>query len=350
MFNSADENYLGIDLGTTSIKLVELAKAGSKVRLRTYGFTEPKVIKPIDWQNDPASAAEIIKRLADESGVSSRRAVSALPAFSVFSSIISLSSVPDKDLAQAVYWEAKKVIPLPLNEMRLNWTLMEDDGDAAKNPAKKKEKRVLLIGAPKSLVEKYEEIFRLAGFELSSLEPETLSLVRSLVGNDHLVNILVDIGSLTSDVVVVDNVVPMFSRSIDVGGMTITRSIATQLGVAAERAELFKFDLAADAFDSLKGGASKAIAEALEPVLNEIKYAVGLYQSKNQKNIDKIVLSGGSSLLPGLSEYFSRVLNLRVVVASPWSRISYPVDLEPLLNGIAPRMAVAAGLAMKNIK
>ena len=94
----------------------------------------------------------------------------------------------------------------------------------------------------------------------------------------------------------------------------------------------------------------KTIVETISPIVNEMKYAIGLFSSKNNKKTEKIILSGGSALLPNLANYLTKVLDIKVIVGDPWSRISYPVDLKPLLNEIGPRMSVAIGLALREIE
>src|SRR3989339_309017 len=279
------KNYVGIDIGSTSIKIVELEQAGSGARLVNYGFSETTKFIPSNWHENEKLTANIINEIYKKANIKSRSAVAALPTFSVFSSILNLPNVSKKELASSVHWEAKKVIPLPLEEMILDWKIIKNEKD-------KSNIKVLLTGAPKSLVKKYINIFKEAQINLMSLETETFSLIRSLIGNDKSTIMMVEIGANTTDVSIVDNGIPMLNRSIDIGGMTITKAIAKNL---------------------------------------------------------KIILSGGSVMLPNLANYLSKILDINVIVGDPWSRISYPEDLKPLLHEIGPRLSVAIGLAMREI-
>jgi Tfp pilus assembly PilM family ATPase len=92
------------------------------------------------------------------------------------------------------------------------------------------------------------------------------------------------------------------------------------------------------------------VAETISPVVNEIKYAINLFQTKHRKDTEKIILSGGSSLLPDLTGYLGKILDMKVIIGDPWSRVSYPEDLKPLLQEIGPRMAVAIGLAIRELE
>jgi len=339
----SNKSYLGVDIGTSSVKLVELKKENDKVKLVTYGFTESlSGIKKTDVEQ----TVKIINKVLDKAGVTSKNAIAALPTFSVFSSVINLSGIVDKDISSAVHWEAKKVIPLPLDEMILDWRKIETD-------AKENNKgniKVLLTGAPQSLVKKYIEIFKNLQINLLSLETEIFSLIRSLIGNDKSTIMIVEIGANTTDISIIDKGIPVLTRSIDVGGMTITKAISGNLNIGMERAEQFKYDMGIGSYNSQDNSIPKTIIETISPIVNEIKYASNLFQTKNNKAVEKIILSGGSSTLINLSGYLSKTLNINVVVGNPWSRVSCPVDLKPLLDEIGPRMSIAVGLAMRELE
>ncbi len=334
-------NFIGIDLGSTSIKIVELKKEKNQLRLVNYGFSETTVPIKIEQTGDLKSIVKIIKKIQRKSGIKSSEAYTALPTFSVFTSVLNLSNVASKDIPSAVHWEAKKVIPLPLEDMILDWKPI--DKPSKKGPSNV---RVLLTGAPKALVKKYTSIFKETNIHIKSIETETFSLIRSLLGNDKTTSMIVEIGASTTDVSVIDNGIPMLNRSIDIGGDTITQALSKKLNIKTEHSEQFKYDLGAGSVGDESNPASKIILETLAPVVNEIKYAMELYLNKNKASTEKIILSGGSALLPDLPEYLSKVLDKKVLIGNPWDRVSCQVDLKPLLEEIGPRMSVAVGLAM----
>jgi type IV pilus assembly protein PilM len=345
-------SFLGIDIGTSSIKIVEMKKEAGQAKLLTYGFSENRKVIQAEGHNNPAYIAGIINRICNESGMSSRTAVSALPTFSVFSSIINLSSVNKKDIDSAVHWEAKKVIPLPLEDMILDWKIISG-GQAANEQDKNqtsKNVKVLLTGAPKSLVKKFIDIFKEAKINLLSLETETFSLVRSLVGNDKAPVMIVELGASTTDISIINGGIPILSRSIDVGGVKLTKEISGFSKIEMEKAEQFKYDLGVSALDSADSGIPQVVTDVISPIVNEIKYALNLFHDKYNLQAEKIILSGGSALLPNLTSYLEKILNIKVLIGDPWARISYPVDLGPLLAEIGPRMSVAIGLAMREIE
>ncbi|MCK4539955.1 type IV pilus assembly protein PilM [Candidatus Parcubacteria bacterium] len=346
--NSA--SYMGIDIGSTGIKIVELKKESGKIKLVNYGFSESEKSEIVDWQNNSELSAKVIKKIIREAGISAQSAISALPTFSVFSSVLNLSNIPKKDIASAVHWEAKKVIPLPLEDMILDWKEIDASREKQNKKKNANDVKILLTGAPRVLVKKYIEIFKLAKINLLSLETETFSLIRSLLGNDKSTIMLVEIGASTTDISVVDSIIPMLSRSIDVGGEKITETIGKNLNISLDKSEQFKYDLGVSSINSHGGNELKAITNAISPVVNEIKYVVNHFHGKNNKKIEKIILSGGSVLLPNLTGYLAKILDMKIIIGDPWSRVSYPRELRPLLQEIGPRMAVAIGLAIRELE
>ena len=376
LFSSAP-SYLGIDFDSTSIKVVELRNESGRPRLVTYGYSDIELdqIDGTDIKKSHPDTAKIIRQVCKEAKVTTTKVITALPAFSVFSSILNLPAMSKKDLSSAVQWEAKKVIPLPIEEMILDWKVIEDEtaAGATKNTVvdedlednnnlrkkgflkiNNKQKagrytRVLLTAAPKDLVKSYVDIFKEAGLNLLSLDTESFSLIRSLVGNDKSGLMIVDIGSVVTNISVVVNNIPILNRSIDVGGLTVTKAVANSLNVTLQRAEQFKYDIGMNPKRMGQGSVPKTIETTLRPIVDELKYSLNIYKNQSQKSIEKIILTGGSSMLLNLPEYLSQELGLRVFVGDPWARVIYPEELKPVLDEIGPRYSVAIGLAMRDI-
>ncbi|MFA6227808.1 MAG: pilus assembly protein PilM [Patescibacteria group bacterium] len=369
MFGSKKNNYLGVDLGSSSIKVVELANYSGRPRLVTYGFTEksPTNISESGIISDVEETAAILREVCRKSKVTANKAVAALPNFSVFTSILTLPSLSKKDLAAAISWEAKKIIPMPLEEIILDWKIVEEfevgGGGADKlpelsqeaNPLKKifskpkKNVRVLLTGASKQLIKKYIDIFAKCGLTLLSLETESFALIRSLLGDDKSTVMIVDMGAATSSLVVVSKGVPVLNRSLELGGQALTKAISMALNVNLDRAEQFKQDLSLDS-ETSENSLPQTVEKAFAPILNEISYTINLYQDSNNTKIDKLILTGGTALLGHLSGYLSNNFNINTVIGDPWARVVYPVDLKPILDRVGARFAVPVGLAMREIE
>lgn len=348
------KSFLGVDLGATSIKIVELKEEAGRARLLTYGYTEQSIGYPEkEFTETPERAIDLIKKICVKARTVSKQAVAALPSASVFSSVINIPAAPGKDLAEAVRWEAKKIIPLPLEEMILDWKVLTPETAAGVTPpvAPQKTTRVLLTAAAKNLVKKYLDIFKGAGLNLVSLETETFALVRALVGVDKSTVIVVDMGAASTAISIIENGVPFLNRSLNVGGINITKEIAASLGIDFNQAEQMKYD--AGMSPGAGGGVSKIVERALSMLLNEIKYCANIYQNQEggtEKKIEKVILTGGGALLPNFVEYLSGALNMRVYAGNPWARIIYPEELRPILDQVGPKFSVAIGLAMRELE
>lgn len=364
------QNYLGVDIGGASLKLVELKNEKGRPKLVTYGYIErPTQLLKVDNPEAKRRIVDAMKHVIEKAKVGTDQVVAALPSYTVFSSIITLPEMKDKELDAAVRWEAKKIVPMPLEKMILSPEVLdnyEDHGNipsqnssgSGMNPADnvaqvrtkpKKYKKILLTAAPADLVNHYIDIFKMAGLNLVKLETEAFALERALVGHDRAPILLVDLGATTTNITVVVSSVPVINRSIDLGGQTITKTIASSLNVDADRAEQFKRDFGLIPSAASGNQIPKRIEFMVSSVVNEIHYVLNLYHNQSTARIEKIVLTGGSAWLPNLPQYLSQVLNTKVIIGDPWARVMYPVELKPALAEIGPRLAVAVGLAMREI-
>ena len=365
IFSRKPKSILGIDVGASAVKLVELTRDGGRARLRTYGFTERSA--PVAG-SDPREAVSdmgvIIRALRDRCGATATTAIASLPTFSVFSSIITVPEMPKKELPNAIRLEAKKFVPLPLEEMILNWEILpklpesmqrkesprdvKTAGDLTQRTISggtTKPLAVLITAAEKKLVARSVDIFKAAGITLASLETEAFALVRSLVGNDRSTLLLVDVGARNTDLSLVAEGIPLLNRSIDLGGDRCTEEIAKATRLSWRAAEQLKHDIARVP----RPEALPIFTSVLAPLVNEIRYITGVHQSHSGGRIEKIILTGGSSALVALASFLASQLSLTVVLGDPWARVATPADLAPVLADIGPRMSVAVGLAMRGI-
>jgi type IV pilus assembly protein PilM len=348
------KTFLGVDIGTAGAKLVQLKEEGGRAKLHTYAFFDRTLKETgeslLDMQDFGVAA---LKEMIKKSKCTATRAIASLPISSVFMSVLSVPRMNEKDQRGAIEVQARKIIPIPLEEMILDVKNITSP-DEEKKPKDEKSKyiKVLLTAAPKKLVAKYMAMLKGAGFEVASIEPEAFSLVRSLVGKDKSTLMIIDIGALRTSVMVVSEGIPYLTRSIDVGGIKFTKAAAASLGVSEEEAEMMKADLRADA--SLAPGSIAKVFEApAMQIVNEILFSLKLFSGLEEakgKTIDKIILTGGGSLLPNLDAFISAKVNLRVFRGDPWARILYPDAARPALDEIGSRFSVAVGLAMREFE
>ena len=341
-----------MDIGLSGIKFVELSNESGHARLVTYAYMDTPAENFDQLFGEHAEeTAKNIKEMLAKARTTTKSVIAAVPVSSIFTSIISVPASNEKELKEAIIWQAKKLIPVPLEEIQLDSKVIEG---ALKVEGQKKVSRVLLTGAPKNLVNKYIDILnKRCGLSLVSLETETFAQVRSLIGKDHSSIMIIDIGFQRTNISVVSQGVPFLNRSIAIGGDAITQNISQMLGISYSQAETMKRDIRSMQSFAPAGDLNAILATLMKPILSEIKYSFSLYQGQGdageQRRIDKIIVTGGSSLLPNLAEFLTQSMNVNAYLGDPWARVVYPLDLRPILDEIGPRFSVAIGCAMRDI-
>lgn len=368
------DTFLGVDIGASGIKLVELANRKGRAQLMTYGYTElPSTEGGDALFEQPKEAGLLLAELVRKSGVKATQAMAALPSSRVFTTILSVPALKDKKLLKPMIdAEVAKLSPLPISEMITYSTFLDGDeqvvkkdvkkgevdqtpGATEKDQEKKKHVRVLVTGAAKTFVQKYIEIFKAAKLELKAIDTESFAFVRSLVGKDKSPVVILDLGARRTNIIIVEKGIPFVTRSINIGGALVTDRLKGQMNIGDEDAERMKRDMVhmPTQTSGLPGDLPKLFESVLQPLVNEIRYALQLYagmELSEEKKVEKIILTGGSSQLPRLAEYLAEVLNMNVYRGDPWARVVHAKDLTTVLEEIGPRMSVAIGLGMREME
>ncbi len=354
------KSVLGVDIGTTSVKIVELSrKNDGRMRLETYGSLESVVHKQAIEETlqsstekiSDAQAASMVKKIIKEANVKTKRVVMSAPVFSTFTSVIEFPEMSEQEIESAIKFEARQYVPVPLSEVVLGWNIIGKKtydllgGGSASNKV-----LVLIVAIPKELSNKFANIARLSNLQLVALETESFALIRSLLGNDKSTVVLVDIGSRATNISVVSGGFIRVSRGLDTSGAEITKVLAGGMGIDMKRANELKRSV------GLKmDGSNKQVAEVILPIVDiimgETKRIIDVFSKKegSESQIERIILAGGSAGIPGLAERFTEVTKVKAMVSNPWSRVEYPEELGNILNMIGPSFAVAVGLAMREI-
>src|SRR3989339_1063410 len=338
------KSFLGVDIGASSIKVVELGLEKGRPKLLTYGYSERQEMNgaasPFD---DVQATGKLLAHVCKEAGVKTVHTMTALPTSGVFSTILTLPYRKEKrEMQTLVDVEAAKLTPIPFEQMVTYSTYLDDLGK--KNiPVQKKEEasslkppvteekkltHVLVTGAAKTLVQKYVEIFKTAKLDLQAIDTEAFALTRALIGKDKSATLIIDLGSQRTNLTIVEKGIPFISRSMNIGGDTITRRLQEQMQFSFTEAERMKRDLGVTSQTQAREETLPPLLETfIQSLLNEIRYAFQLYanmEMAQQKNVEKVILTGGSAHLPGIPHYLSKSLNLNVYRGDPWARISYP--------------------------
>src|SRR3989344_6137527 len=231
MLFKKNKSHLGVDIGTSNIKIVQLKSQDGKFILETYGLVNAAYqISNKDSPQIINKTADILRNLLKKAGTTTNRIVASLPNSVVFTSVIELPKIPEDEVQAAVEFEAKKYVPLPLNEVALSWSVLTPGS----LPSEAKEK-VLLTAVTHAIIDNYLKVFSQAGLEPDALEIEALALIRSLVGEDAKNILLIDIGAKNTSLNLVENGYLRLSKNLSVGGDTVTSSIAQSLNINFDR-------------------------------------------------------------------------------------------------------------------
>ncbi|HYF05587.1 MAG TPA: type IV pilus assembly protein PilM [Patescibacteria group bacterium] len=332
-FLSKSKSIVGIDIGTSDIKLVQVTH-DKQITLDTYGivnlpydlgakFTEQSIIQ----------TAGILKELTLKARITAKKCVISLPNSTVFTSVIEMPKLSESELSSAMEFEAKKYVPLPTSEINLSWTVVSESQVTGNY-------QILLTAVPKQVQANYLKLFSLANLDLRVVEIESLALIRAIVDSSTSNCVIIDMGAKTTSISFVSKGLLQLTRNIGIGGETITNRIAQALNISVPRAEQFKRDF----------GVSQAtfIPEAIKPVLgsikNQVKQLIALYKNNNIE-IDTVLLVGGGANIPGLAEYMAD-LAPHVSFANPLQKVTVRPDLSALLENYKYHLAIAIGLAL----
>ena len=338
-FEKTSGRFLGIDIGTYSIKVVELSQAGKRTKLDNYGEMSAsalyeKSFRTFDKSTLSVSSSEVgktIRAIIQEAKMKSRKAYFSIPDFSSFFTTLTLPSMAQEEIPQAVQYQARQHIPLPLSEVTLDWQLIGEG-------------KVLLVAVPTEVVYQYQKIARDSQLELLAMEAEVFSLTRSLVRQDKDPFILIDIGARSTTISIIDGGKLRNSHSFDVAGGDFTDNLSRGLYIDHKNAEEMK---------QQQGLLSKenrgAFLPLVDMILEEAKRISHDYFLKEQSNIQKVTIAGGSANFPGLKEYFAENLAKTVEIANPFKDIYYPPVLETTLKKMGPSYAIAVGAALAGL-
>lgn len=336
--NSND--FIGIDVGSTAIRLVQLRKTGDKYSLVAFGSAQlPPNIAQSDSKLDMQKVAQVIQQLIKSSKVSTRNVVTALPGSTVFSTVIKMPPMSQSELTQAVKYQAEQNIPLKIEDVRIDWQIVRKNDDTG-------ESAVMVVAAPKAKVERTMELFGMADLDVVYLETTSIATARALSNESDPLFMIVDVGASKTELSIVENGVVTHVRTMPSAGYAMTRSISQNLGLDSPQAEQFKtkFGLSQD---KLEGQVLKSMRPILGTITDEIQRSIKFYLDQYGSSVGRIVLTGGSSRMPELTSYLKTILNMEVVYGNPWSKVVFQPELTEKLNINSAEFACAVGLAMR---
>ena len=335
---------VGIDIGTSSIKVVELNSQGGSFALKSAGavaYTGPEIDPNLKDEKEMANMSAVIKKLMHDAKISSRDVVMSLPETQVFTRVMQFPLLNDQEIASAVKWEAEEYIPIPLSDAIVEHQILERR-ESSTPPSV----LVLIIAVLRTLVERYVQILEKAGLNVVAVETELTSMIRSLAPAKGTV-MVVDFGSKSTDIAIAKDSQLYFTRSIPTAGQAFTRAVTQALNANPVQSEQYKKTYGLNP-NQLEGKVGQALTPIMRTIAQEIKKAIHYYQMNLGGEVPtSVTFSGGSSAMPGLTPLFSNLLGMEVNMGSPFSRVKVDESAMKTLANFAPLYSVAVGLAMR---
>lgn len=356
------DSVLGIDIGSSSIKIVQLKKKGGKAVLETYGALSLGPYASTDIGTLTNLPTDILaKALVDvlkESNTTTTNGALAIPSIASLIFIITLpGNIKDSDLANIIPVEARKYVPVPIAEVTLDWWMLPNEAqnqdqstDTMQNPvdiSKTMNTEVLVVAIHNDTLSKYRELLTASNINSHFFEMEIFSAIRSSFNYELAPVVFIDFGASKTKVTIIEYGIVKSFHIINRGSYDITKNISTSLAISFKEAEDLKRSV------GMSTNANQAVADVVKISIDYIlaeSYAIVLaYQKKYNKAISKVILMGGGSQTLGLMDKVSEVFSVEVMYADPFTKAEAPAFLEPILKQSGPEFAVALGLALRQL-
>ncbi len=336
--------FFGLDIGNHSLKVVQV-KYISPDTVQLLKLSKADIAQGLINNTEVNTLADEIKRLRDSSGISTKKVVIALPESSVFSRLILLPEVEENKLEQAIYYEAKQYLPVPVEDVQLEWIPVNRSQSEGKVFV-----QYLLVAAPKKIVGQYVDLMTLAGLDPIAIETETVATARSYTYNQDFAEgvLVMDFGGSNTDISVIKGKNVIFSQSIGNGSDVLTKSLVSEFNLDMMQAEQYK-----RIYGLLKDQADGKIATALDPMMkiitNEINKTINYFKEHLRENTPtQIYIVGDGARLPGLAEYLVQSLGIPAMVNDPILSLKIDDKLRAEITQMSTvGFSVALGLALK---
>ena len=349
LFAKKEKSVLGVDIGSSSLKVVQLRKEHGQAVLETYGELS---LGPYGGsevgQATNLSAEQITETLKDllrEAQVTTTNCGVSIPFSRSLLILVELPYRADAEEQKTVIeLEARKYIPVPVSEVQLDWFIVP-----YRNPsddAKSKEKiEVLLVAVHNDELSLLQRVVAAAGLSASFYEIEIFSTIRATV-DEHVKPVMVlDIGAASTKTYVIEHGIVALSHSTSIGSQDITRAISVSSNVSIAKAEALKKE------EGLGISSATSSPELVfSRIFSEVRRVLMQYETTHKKSVTSIVFTGGGGVTKELGTYAKNVFSIDVRVADPFSKTSAPAFMRPVLQEIGPEFAVAVGLALRKLE
>lgn len=346
----APKSFIGCDIGTTSIKTVELHRSGTNSQVVNYALLESmghferanNVIQANDLKISEDETVKLLKMMLRQAKFSTTNVIASIPTFASFTTLLELPEMTQEETIKSMPFQIKQNIPLPLSEIAVDWIRVgqrEDEGGFIKQ-------QIFLVAIPNEIIERYKNIFRRAGLSLKALEVEPFAYARAVVGNDQTATLILDIGARSTNISVVEKGFLKQNQQVDYAGDSLTLAVSKGLGISQLRAEELKKQR------GLSGGQGEYELSTLEmpfidAILHEVSKVKGDFEKNFSSSIQRVLIIGGGAGLTGIDRYVESRINIPSMLGNGLLYAQLPSDLNNLRRELETRFALAIGLGIK---
>ncbi len=334
---------LGVDIGTSSIKVVQLKDVKGVPTLETYGELQLGPYEGIDLgRGTHLPTPKLVEALIDilrEAGATAKDATFALSYNASFTTTIQIPTLEQEKLGTMVPVEARKYIPVSLSKVELNWFPL------AIHP-EEKTTSVLVSAIYNEAQERYNNIMSGSALKVVLSEIEIFSMIRSVLAPTDDVVAILDCGASSTRLCIVKKGVVVKTHSIILSGVELTSALAKNLAIEFKNAENLKREVGLRGKES-DARIQKTVISTFERGLREIHTVIKRYEEEDKVTVQKVVLCGSGALLKGMEVYIQDMFSRPVVHANSFSKVAYPAFLEDTLTQAGPTFAVAVGVALR---
>jgi type IV pilus assembly protein PilM len=353
--NPNNDSVLGVDIGSSSIKIVQLKLKKGKAVLQTYGEIALGPYGGVQigraTKLPPEKINEALQFLLTESKSTSVNSALSIPMKSSMVSVFRMPDLKEKQLAQMVPIEARKYIPVPISEVSLDWFVIPELADEEYvGPDNKKFIEVMVVAIHSEVLNDFNNIVSLSKLQTSFFEVEMFSTARAVLESGYLTPVMiVDIGAGATKVYITERGIIRDSHIINRGSQDITLNISKSLNVDIDFAEKLKVNFGNNDRDQ-DVKIAEIIDSNINPIFNDVNRLFLNFQKIHNKNVTKIFLTGGGSLLRGIVEKAEKRFAIETKIGKPFDKIETPAFLEPVLNSTGTMFAGAIGLALRKLQ
>lgn len=356
IFKKKEYSVLGIDVGSSAVKIVQIKKKRGKAVLETYGelalgpYAGMEVGRAVSLQ--AAKMIEAIKDLLREAKTTTLACGAALPLSSSLITFISIPPVTEKQIADVVAIEARKYIPVPLDEVFLDFSVIPKEetyvSDSETAKTEKANMDVLVVAIHNEYLNEYQSIMTGSGLQPNFYEIEIFSSIRAVIDPGVTTVMIIDMGARATKLYIIERGILRASHIVSKGSQDITLAMSKALSISVIDAETLKRT------KGLKGGPEyKELTEIITVNLDYIFYEANAtllnYEKKFQKNVGRVILTGGGVLLKGFTDLAKISFQTDVTYANPFEKLETPAFLSEEFITAGPEFAVAIGVALRRL-